>query len=1129
MQGTRSTPYKVMIVMPKFWQEEIDPFIEKLLEKPALITGLLMRKLLPEVAGIAQDCGLKLFPSKWSDLKMNCNCPDWAVPCKHLASVIYMMSREIDNNPFLVFEIHGIHLLEELKKRGVDLDRKFSQVQPEKSRSLLVKDKKRVATRSAEESTSPAAGEVDFTSLRSLYEASKRMIPDEPPFYINGNFKSVYLEEIKRMASVSSRFLAGRLPAERLFPTPDDRSLHLTADSKVTLLVDNNLEWNAMLSDFDHTEVVDLPLLLQSVMAVNQDFIPDYDVSIGCLRKAAYTAIHLAANSLVKPEILKLHDGSFTVVWQPLPTDTAVAAIIGAIDAVMPPDMVKAGDASSKRPYRLENRAHLLVSELLTMIVHATAYVRDYTPISRMFFKGEEYKFADIGEKEIPGSIRVWCHSLLISQEQWWPVIYVADKSGDEEPFSLTLSVHSSEPDISGEVTLREVLNSGRWDRDRFDVLQSVLRLSQVIPDLDTYINNGAVEPVVFDDAGFVTFLTSVIPAMQMLGLKVYLPKSLEQLLRPKASLKIMDNPIEQGMFCLNDFFSYNWRVSIGDEMVDMDVFMDMVKDAERLIRFKKSYIYVSLQDLQKIRAKFMATKPLSSVELFQAALSGEYESAPVEISDGVKRRIEEFRSGGDVAVPETLKATLRPYQRRGFSWLYHNMKIGFGSILADDMGLGKTLQAITLMLKVKEEKGLAGEKVLVVAPVGLLYNWEAEIRRFAPTLTTHIYHGTSRNLKDAADADIVLTSYGMVRSDYAKIKKQKWQLMIIDEAQNIKNTKAAQTSAVTSVDAASKIALSGTPVENRLSEFWSIMNFANKGYLGTLGKFTTDFVKPIQMYDDIHIATRLKKITAPFLMRRMKTDKSIIPDLPDKVERDVYASLSPSQAALYQQTLKESMAIIEGMAMDSQQALFKRQGIILQMITALKQICDHPALFLKNDDTDPLLSGKSQLLLDMVQPIVEANDKVLIFTQYRQMGQMLQHMIAEQLGHRPLFYHGGCSVTERAEMVNKFQNSRTHQIFLISLKAGGTGLNLTAATNVIHYDLWWNPAVEAQATDRAYRIGQKRNVMVDRFITKGTFEERINDLINSKRHLAEMTVASGETWIGNLSNKELHDLFSPE
>jgi SNF2 family DNA or RNA helicase len=370
------------------------------------------------------------------------------------------------------------------------------------------------------------------------------------------------------------------------------------------------------------------------------------------------------------------------------------------------------------------------------------------------------------------------------------------------------------------------------------------------------------------------------------------------------------------------------------------------------------------------------------------------------------------------------------------------------------------------------------------------------------------------------------LTSYGIARTEAARLKKMPWFTVVIDEAQNIKNQNTKQSRAIKSIKADHFIAMSGTPVENRLSELWSILDYSNRGILGSVKEFQKQYGNPIEAYNNKSVAEQLKKVTAPFMMRRLKTDKSIISDLPDKIEIDSYGTLVAEQASLYQKTVEEAMKEIEGIDPSDKKQLFTRQGLVLQMIMALKQICNHPAQYLKNKNRNAEHSGKMELLFDKLDAILDSGEKVLIFTQFREMGDLLQYFIKERYGEPPLFYHGGSSLKQRTEMVNSFQTNPADKVFILSLKAAGTGLNLTAANHVIHYDLWWNPAVEAQATDRAYRIGQKNNVMVHRFITKNTFEERINDMIQSKKALAEMTVSTGENWIGNLSNTELKSVF---
>jgi len=341
-------------------------------------------------------------------------------------------------------------------------------------------------------------------------------------------------------------------------------------------------------------------------------------------------------------------------------------------------------------------------------------------------------------------------------------------------------------------------------------------------------------------------------------------------------------------------------------------------------------------------------------------------------------------------------------------------------------------------------------------------------------------------------------------------------------EAHYIKNPDSARAKAIKAVKAERRLALTGTPVENNLAELWSVFDFALPGYLGTLARFSAEYRGPIELDRSEASADALRKATAPFIMRRLKTDAAVAADLPDKIVQDQYCTLSSAQTALYESVVQEGLRTISG-----ESDTFKRQGLVLQMILALKQICNHPAHYLKQGKADASLSGKVERFLELVDDIYASHEKVLVFTQFREMAELLGAWLQERHGHAPLFLHGGLARAKRDAMVERFQNDRTERVFLLSLKAGGTGLNLTAASNVIHFDLWWNPAVEAQATDRAYRIGQQKNVQVHRMITRATFEERINDMIQAKRELAEMAVGTGETWIGNLSGEELKDLFS--
>ncbi|MCF0218263.1 MAG: DEAD/DEAH box helicase [Muribaculaceae bacterium] len=1100
VQGTRRTPYKETIVIPEFTEAEKKRLIDALVECPGIISDLLDRKLDAEVLNIARKCGVKIFPARWDDLRMSCSCPDWAVPCKHLAAVVYMMSKEIDNNPFLVFEMHGLDIIGELEKRGIHAGKA-----KETTEVPLLEDLVGLQPKPAKVTVAEPFKRIDFSHLEDRTDILLRLLPSSPSFSTHGNFKQVYASTVAKAQKKLARLMAGTLPAEEVF-AGDEGDFELTLDSEMPVEM-NNL----------HLDSYAIALL-----GMNADFLPDYNRSVIANHQALHAAMHLLRIGSIAPRITKTANDFCGIFWFPAEIDVQAKRIVEQLAEIVPPDMIFISD--KKKKLYPQHPASMLIEMYLDLLMERLTAGFDDDDIEFIFFNRRTIKFNAIGQKETPGAIKSWCDHLQIAQARWQPVFNVTEDE-DTERFLLTLAVADREHPAKLPIALGDILRLKKYEGTRFEMLRSFSLLSVLLPDISAYINSGAKQPIEYTYKSFVPFLFEVIPTVQMLDIKVFMPKSLAVLLRPKPTIRVSIKDDGKSMFGLSDLLDFSWEVAVGENVLTLDEFRRLMTRSDALLKFKGQFVYVSADDMKRLHDAITKGDRLSDGRLLQAVLAGEYETAPLLLTDEVKELIKELTKQETIPPPASLQATLRPYQERGYSWLYRNMRIGFGSILADDMGLGKTLQTISLLLKLKEDYAFDGKRALIVAPTGLLTNWQAEISRFAPQLSCEVYHGNARSLKDFS-SDILLTTYGMVRTDAAKLKKLPWRVMVIDEAQNIKNRDTQQTKAISSIAADTHIALSGTPVENRLSEFWSIMNFANKGYLDTIKDFNERFAKPIQQNGDEVCAERFRRVTAPFMMRRMKTDKAIISDLPDKIEMNDFVSLYPEQAALYQSTLQEAMAVIEGMNTDDSKELFKRQGLILQMILALKQICNHPAQYLKNGDLRAELSGKTEMLLDSVQSIMDAGEKVLVFTQFKEMGDMLVRFIAERTGREPLFYHGGCSVKQRSEMVARFQNGKQDKVFVLSLKAAGTGLNLTAASHVIHYDLWWNPAVEAQATDRAYRIGQNKNVMVHRFITKGTFEEKIDRMIQEKKHLADMTVASGESWIGKLSNKELRDLF---
>ena len=604
-----------------------------------------------------------------------------------------------------------------------------------------------------------------------------------------------------------------------------------------------------------------------------------------------------------------------------------------------------------------------------------------------------------------------------------------------------------------------------------------------------------------------------------------------------RAKAKVEANIVGSGILSLDSLVEFDWELALGDQPLTHEEFERLAALKMPLVQVRGQWVLLQPDQIEAAIAFWEKKRKLAEMSLREAlglalGASGEVEGLPlhsVETSGWLDELLEELRAGDRLAElmpPDGFVGQMRPYQVRGYSWLAFLRKWGLGACLADDMGLGKTIQAIALLLRERE-----GDRIgptLIICPTSVVGNWKREVQRFAPELRVMIHHGGDRASGEelvaaAAEHDVVISTYGLARRDVDDLAQVRWSDVILDEAQNIKNPQAKQTQAVRRLPAANRIALTGTPVENRLSELWSIMHFLNPGFLGSQAGFRRDFALPIERYQDRDATERLKGLVGPFILRRLKTDPSIIQDLPDKLEMKVYCNLTAEQATLYEAVVNESLERIQ-----SAEEGIERRGVVLGALTRLKQVCNHPAQFLGDGSALPGRSGKLDRLGEMLEEALSVGDRALIFTQFAEMGHMLRAHLQEMFGVEVLFLHGGTPQKQRDRMVARFQQERDGPpIFLLSLKAGGTGLNLTAANHVFHYDRWWNPAVEDQATDRAFRIGQTRDVQVHKFLCAGTLEERIDELIESKKALAASVVGAGEAWLTELSTDELRDLMS--
>ncbi len=649
---------------------------------------------------------------------------------------------------------------------------------------------------------------------------------------------------------------------------------------------------------------------------------------------------------------------------------------------------------------------------------------------------------------------------------------------------------------------------------------------------------------VVLGTAEIEDFLFNEAPRLSVAGIYVRLPQELSAMLEPKLVAvvdagKTLDTKGLLDKYSLADF---RWEAAVGDKRIPLEELRELINKAGHLVSYGDQFIYLTQAAAERIEAQMTAQKRVSSWDKLRAVLTGSWDGTVVEATAPVSERINALLAVKNLPPPAGLKAVLRPYQQRGFSWLMKNLKLGLGALIADDMGLGKTVQVIAAIEQLKADGELKDGRVLVVVPASVMRNWAREIDRFAPNLSVALYHGQSRSLpENDALPDVVLTSYRILTNDLEVLSSRKWRLLVLDEAQAIKNYTTAQATAARHFPAPQVIAMSGTPVENRLQEFWSIMAAVQPKLLGSLKGFRETYARPIEENRSELVLEQFRRLTKPFMIRRMKSEKDIISDLPERTTVDYFTSLTPEQTALYEECLKVSLSDLSEMLSEALEAgtveeavnkaalaatvELKRRGNILRMITHLKQIVNSPAQFQKTMCKTPD-SGKGRALIELLSQCFDAERKVLVFTQFAEMGHLLVEWISEAFGRKPDFLHGGVSIEERQKMVDRFQNDVQSRVLVLSLKAGGLGLNLTAASAVIHYDLWWNPAVEAQANDRAYRIGQNRDVLVYRFITEGTFEEKLNQMISRKRELADITVSTGEAWIGDLSNREIEEIF---
>ncbi|HMN95100.1 MAG TPA: DEAD/DEAH box helicase [Phycisphaerales bacterium] len=891
-------------------------------------------------------------------------------------------------------------------------------------------------------------------------------------------------------------------------------------------------------------------------------------------------ALDLLEDQRVVPTLVQRRGGPLQGAWHPWLRDTGTAARMAALVAAMPGIARAATDEH-------EHDAALILEDLLGTVIDA---------VVREMLLRETYSDALDGRDAAGDPHVAWLHGLLDESDdvpaapgedvtllrgarQWLATL---DDTGEGLPYRLLLRLN--EPELAPDEDSREarwwlslhlvapedptdIIDAGSlWARGAAGrgapggeraselLLKELGRASRLFARLEGALAEAAPTGLFLSTKEAYAFLREHRGVLVDAGFHVEVPPWWDQpqsRLAARLLIESAEEAPEPGVngadsrHGLQNLVRYRWQIALGDRPMTIDQFRALADRGVPLVRVGDRWVEIREQDLVGAM-RFLEEHPGGETTVLEAmrlayGAAADSEALPIAGLEATGWVGKVFGPDADAARLESIEqpraflGSLRPYQLAGLSWMAFLDRFGLGACLADDMGLGKTIQLIALLQHERRDGTDPGGPTLLVAPMSVLANWERETNRFAPELKVHVHHGLERPLGDdfvriASGSDLVVTTYALVTRDRETLERVLWRRICLDEAQHIKNPPTKQTAAIRSLPARHRVALTGTPVENRLSELWSIMEFCNPGYLGTTGDFRRSFAMPIERHRDRRQAERLRRLVRPFILRRVKTDPDVIADLPPLVETKHAVPLTVEQTALYERIVAEMLARV-----DRAEGI-QRRGLVLAALVKLKQICNHPANYLKESLSDPATaagivserSGKSIRLLEMVEELLAAGDKALVFTQYREMGHILVSMIRRHLDTESLFLHGGTPAARRQQLIDRFQDPEGGApIFVLSLKAGGVGLNLTAANHVFHYDRWWNPAVENQATDRAFRIGQRRTVHVHKLISAGTLEERIDQMIEQKTELASQIIGSGESWLTELSTGQLRDLFA--
>jgi len=1133
VKGNYKPFYKVTISFPPLKEAEQ---VYKLIEEDLPLLARIAAGELPE--GFLQKLkkkGINLIPQRWAEMKRSCTCPDWGDPCKHMAALYYIIAREIDSDPHALFRLRGMNLAARFGKAAVHnicapfnvsfaVKEKVIKAKAKTPRNAKALSNKLKDAASLNE-TSRDASPLELEEIPNCGELVTSLLPPSPPF-CSRDF-AVVMSEFYHRCSRDQAWEQAETDEQKQAQTEHDFSRSVWT----VLCKSPRPGAEPVLQAEDINGGKKRYSIYEAFERFVQFSSDDGSVSYSFLFYL-FKFLNLVCSAGAFIPYVLVEDETLVIIWRPYETLPPVSGMLKAIA------LRECGMLVSSSMFRINmekkqvnTMGHQPVSGRSVVDILASAFLNEwvrrkfmifretlkregddeYRILLNLFFMGMSVDVSSPSQRSLPVAIDRWLSVLHIDFSAYRYAINIKDQSKREDDdilfsfdFTISMDVITEEKDGSLTASMKTPLSKCR----DINVLRAPIALSNYLPEIRELTSR---QKVTLTEERLVSFIDSASSLLSRLGMTVNLPKALAKELKPRLVIKGNASSSLKSYLDLNALQDFKWQVAIGDDVITIEDFKKLVKQKQALVRFKDGYVKMEMEEFSRLLKKAKTASPDIN-DFLKAHFSGD-----TVLEFDARETIDNLFREQNFPVPSSLAAHLRPYQKRGYNWVCSLLFSGFGCILADDMGLGKTVQSIAALLRLKEE-GLLNNGCLVIAPAALLNNWEKELSRFAPSVSASRYHGSSRRLD--RKKDVFLTTYQTAVRDAEKLRKEIFSLLLVDEAHLMKNAETRISKTVKQLRSQYRLALSGTPVENRLEDLRSLFDFILPGYLGDAAKFKEQFRIPIEVKRNKEQACVLQKITSPFLLRRLKTDKKIIKDLPEKIVTNEYAALEKEQAALYESIVSESIKKSENV--DPKE----RSSLIFYMLTSLKQICDHPRVFDKESPAVSELSGKAQLLVTLLEEILANREKTLIFSQYVETLDCLERIIKKELGEAALIYHGGLSQNVRAETIDKFQNDSSARIMLVSLKAGGLGLNLTAASRVIHYDLWYNPAVENQATDRAFRIGQKRTVFVHRFITRNSFEEKIDAMITSKQELADMTIASGESWIARMSHAELKSLF---